>query len=50
MFPFVDCVVRIRETSLPPLDDPFHDQFIVWTTWCLVSSCRPMMWAATAVL
>ena len=23
MFPYLHCVVRIRETNVPPLDDPF---------------------------
>ena len=49
MFPYLHFVVRIQETSVPPLHDSFMISSIVqlWT-WYVVS-CLSMMWV-TAIL
>ena len=37
VFPYVYCVIRIRDTSFPPFDDPFIFRLVV-DHRCVVSS------------
>ena len=37
------CVIRLRETIVPPLDDPFVISLVFVPLWCFVSLCVPIM-------